>query len=609
MTDNYEFARSSQPQGVEKYSPYVRKDWNYTNDINNGVYSNSSQSLVQFDLSSIYNSSRYVDTNDMFITLPVQITAGVSTDGTTFVTEALTRSIAAAALVQLKSGFHNLVHQADLQISSKVVEQTQPFINKFVDFKLLSEMSTNDLQSLGPSMGYSNELDNPFSVRWSGNNAAVNSSCNGLSNNRPYGTTGGTTATPIPGTSFSLPTQASSNCNNTSNIALSQRIMSYADLSTAVTDGQQNLYANTGLSLMTESQLNNELKPTFNVQPFAGTPGTAVMVWNDVAVIKLSSLFDSMANIGLTRRFDAVVRLYVNTGAVSVTSVAAEAATNTDSYIASLTNSTFSNTCPIVVNFLPFTNATGGLPNGTVKVNAGCFLARTPSITLNGLTFPAGVNPHPMLACRCYYSSIELKPSLDFKYIEENRSKKVVYRSVISNQTNVINQGSSFSQLVQSGITAPLGLVIMPFIDGSEPGMNNFGPSGSPFDTNLAHPISLTNLQVTVGSVNVLSNTLFYTYENFLEQVHLFESLTSSDLGISCGLISKQFWEVNRTYFVNLGRGNVADTLTPRNIQVSFNNNTNVKINCLMFIVYLDEFNIDVERGLIKSKGVQTILD
>jgi hypothetical protein len=545
-----------------------------------------------------------VDTNDMFITLPVQITAGVSTNGNAFVNKATTDTIAAAALVQLKSGFHNLIHQADLQINGKSVEQTQPFINKFVDFKLLSEMSTNDLQSLGPSMGYSNELDNPFSVRWSGNNAAVNSSCNGLSNNRPYGTTGGATATPIPGTSFSLPTAALSNCNNTANTSLSQRIMSYADLSTAVTDGQQNLYG--GGALMTEAQLNNELKPTFSVF----SDGTvAVMVWNDVAVIKLSSLFDSMANIGLTRRFDAVVRLYVNTGAVSVTSVAADGATNTDSYIASLTNSTFSNTCPIVVNFLPFTNATGGLPNGTVKVNAGCFLARTPTMTLNGLTFPAGIISHPMLACRCYYSSIELKPSLDFKYIEENRSKKVVYRSVISNQTNVIGVNNSFSQLVQSGITAPLGLVIMPFIDGSEPGMNNFGPSGSPFDTNLAHPISLTNLQVTVGSVNVLSNTLFYTYENFLEQVHLFESLTSSDLGISCGLISKQFWEVNRTYFVNLGRGNVADTLTPRNIQVSFNNNTNVKINCLMFIVYLDEFNIDVERGLIKSKGVQTILD
>jgi asparagine synthetase B (glutamine-hydrolysing) len=35
--------------------------------------------------------------------------------------------------------------------------------------------------------------------------------------------------------------------------------------------------------------------------------------------------------------------------------------------------------------------------------------------------------------------------------------------------------------------------------------------------------ISLTNLQVAVGGVNQLASTLYYTYENFIEQVNLFE--------------------------------------------------------------------------------------
>lgn len=41
-SDNYEYAKSSTPQSVDNYSAYTDKQWNYINDINNGVYSNNS---------------------------------------------------------------------------------------------------------------------------------------------------------------------------------------------------------------------------------------------------------------------------------------------------------------------------------------------------------------------------------------------------------------------------------------------------------------------------------------------------------------------------------------------------------------------------------------
>ena len=41
-------------------------------------------------------------------------------------------------------------------------------------------------------------------------------------------------------------------------------------------------------------------------------------------------------------------------------------------------------------------------------------------------------------------------------------------------------------------------------------------------------PLSLTNLQVSIGGQNVLNSTLNMTYENFLQQVNLAEQLTSS---------------------------------------------------------------------------------
>ena len=37
------------------------------------------------------------------------------------------------------------------------------------------------------------------------------------------------------------------------------------------------------------------------------------MVWYDFAVIKLSHLFESLGKMGLVHRFDATLRLWVNT--------------------------------------------------------------------------------------------------------------------------------------------------------------------------------------------------------------------------------------------------------------------------------------------------------
>jgi hypothetical protein len=101
----------------------------------------------------------------------------------------------------------------------------------------------------------------------------------------------------------------------------------------------------------------------------------------------------------------------------------------------------------------------------------------------------------------------------------------------------------------------------------------------------------------------VLNSTLNMTYENNLQQVNLAEQLTSSDFGVSTGLISQGYWEASKWYFVNVERGNIADKLQPRNINVSFTNNRNVTI--LIFTFYSDQLVIDVEMRFTmgKTKG------
>ena len=67
-----------------------------------------------------------------------------------------------------------------------------------------------------------------------------------------------------------------------------------------------------------------------------------------ISVIKLNYLFESLNKIGLVKRLDAQLRLWVNTGTVSVTVGNVDGATQ--SYLLTPANNTFSNTCPLMVN-------------------------------------------------------------------------------------------------------------------------------------------------------------------------------------------------------------------------------------------------------------------
>ena len=54
-----------------------------------------------------------------------------------------------------------------------------------------------------------------------------------------------------------------------------------------------------------------------------------------------------------------------------------------------------------------------------------------------------------------------------------------------------------------------------------------------------------------------------------------------------------------RHYFINVERSARAEKLQPRNINISFTNHSEVKIDVLVFIFESDSFTIDCESGLI----------
>lgn len=602
-TDAYDFKRSSSSQSVsENYVTYSRKDYNYLPDTNQSVYTNTSLSLVTFDLSSIYNSSRFTDTNDLVAIIPITLVAAVSSHSTLLIPVA---GSGGSSLLSLKSNYINLIHQADIQINGKTCNDLQPYTNVLKSFEMLSEMSPSDLQIFGSTYGLGEVLDNPRSVRF--NQTAIVSpavqSGTGLCNNTPFVSNQSTSTYPM--------TAGQSQLGIAANTAISSRLNTFVDTTQPAGVGQK-LYG--AGQIMGDTRLNPEFKPYYEVK-------NGFHVWYDYAIIRLGSILESLRNIGLTRRFDAVLRLYVNTGTIAVPVETNATAANIVNYGPALQQaSSFTNTCPFTINWIqlqtvfPFT--TDNKNAGTAQqITAGCYIGLPPATNVAATTIVTGGTAltaislgasgasHTLRNCRIYYSSIEIAdPQKALTYTESNRAKKVVYRNFVSNFINNVPSGGNFSSLIQSGLVNPVAVVVFPFIQGSSLYTTTAGhvsQYGSPYDTNTTGgPTSLINFQVTVGGVNQLNTTLQYTFETFMQHVSIYDQLTGTDFGISCGLFDRKFWEMNRAY-VCMIRSKMSDMDTPRNINISFQNNSGATIDLMVFCVYLDSLIIDVDTGRI----------
>ena len=111
--------------------------------------------------------------------------------------------------------------------------------------------------------------------------------------------------------------------------------------------------------------------------------------------------------------------------------------------------------------------------------------------------------------------------------------------------------------------------------------------------------MSITNISITLGGIKVANEVLNYTYENFLQQVSLAETIASSDIGLNVGLVNQEYWENNRVYYFDLARSRDIDKEAPRELTVYGTNNSSVPIDVLFFVTYLDEFTLDVVTGVV----------
>ena len=581
-SDNYEFARSSAPQSIKDYSAFTDKQWNYKQDSNGGVYQ-AQNSMVEFDLSSIYQSDGYSDVSDFYIVVPLTMVSVCHNTGTT-----VDAPISGYSLCSLKNNYQNLVHSMELVLNGKTIHDHQSFQNVYSNFKLLSSMSPSDLKSNNTNFGMAADLDNNKSVRFNkaapaAGVAGIGPGGYGIINNQPFSTSA----------SFQ---QTKAQNEGKGNDALAQRINRIVD--TTTNSSYNNLFGLSTTCLMTTDQLGKELKPYYTV---TGN----FMYWFDYGVINLKYMLDAIAKIGLVKRADMRLRMYINTGSVAVTVADPNLTT---SYYTAFT-STFSNTCPFTVNLLSGLATSGGFPAGTNTITAGLYIAKPPTSFNGGGANTVAITQvaNSMTSCALYYSTVKLDLQSESEYINANRAKKVVFEKIYFASNMTISAGSQIDKTISNSIKNPIALVIVPFISkagtGGVLGANalGFAQYESPWDTapSTNAPLSITGISVSLGGKKVANDVLNYTFENFLEQVSLAETIGASDIGLNVGLVNQEWWESNRVYYIDLARSRDIDKDTPRELVVKGPNNSNVPIDCLFFCVYLEEFTIDVVTGVV----------
>ena len=597
--DNYEWEESIYDQILDDESMASSRNVNFIVDINNGVYASNGTSLIQYNLSNIYTSDQYIS-NDMFFLIPYtmcyQIKANIN--GTRSNIDLTTNNYPWWAQLCLKNNHCNLVHSIEMISESFSLQQQIPFVNMVSHFQSLTKFSQDDLKKTGPSLGLY-ELDNHRSLTYNtfyeqfNNNEAfvgsINSDGSVLSypsnNNQIYNK------------------EMNTNCINES---INKKLNRYA-----VND--VNYSKNNFYPIFAEtSDLRKQYKPTVEL-----SNNNTMCFYTDYVVIRLKDITNAMEKIPLCKRYSLKLNLYMNLGGFRVNvsgtnqQIGSTAAfTYKDlGYSFDYNTSTFTNTCPVMVNKMlntPILKTTALTNNDIMEIYVSSFIGKASNQNIGGQLLDwQNYQPSTNLpSTRLYFYQYQMKPKYAEIYMTKHVNKRIVFKNYLVNQDNNIGGGSSYQKLITAGVKNASGLLIIPLLSKT---ISDFEQYKNPLDScpNTNGPFSLINLQVVIGGVNVMNSVIDYNFDEFLSQIHGISSVMSNSYGISNGLISQEYFEnALRYYYVDLERCKPSDQNILRSLEVKYI--VNAPSNIALDIIYITFFNsvavLNTQTGIFTSE-------
>lgn len=542
-------------------SPFTQKQMVWQNSVEQ-----SYNGYISFNLSQINGPRQYIDFKNGYLVIPHTISVKASADFTT-------ANAINSFMLGLKNGTHQLINSINVSYNNvKIVEQTD-HINQYVSYKLMTELNKNDVDKLCGTIAFC--PDTPQNQVYS---ATGNTSGQGISNN------------------FQDPDDLM-DTNWANNSAPNDGFFKRCQQNTAYYVGTTTLGAITTTAQLQESGTNYWSDD-------GGAGANRIWTWNLLALIRLRDLSDffekspmlsgALLNIVLNyNSADTVIRYTIAGGAFSTLTV--------QSY-----NQISGNCNPVMVS----SGATGE-PNSALITRAIAIGNGTYDFTISsGINRNSLVSSNTLLnTARIYLPTYKLK---DVPY--EQLVNTVVQRPITFNDVRMysftVGAGSTFSQLISSGVSNIQKLVVVPQYN--KVGIANFPVNTwqSPFCASPAITApegQIVNFQVLQGGKAIFMESSFYGYSQFLDEVYTDGSkVGNQDKGMEVGLIDKNGWERAYRYLVcDLARRNRSEDNVSLSLQINGKNSTNYEMTLFCFFVFKREFVVDMANGGIVSTPAQ----
>lgn len=585
MSDFHDFEMSQVSQGND-VNPYTSKKWAEIIDSNNGFYSSNN---VRFSLTSLYNSESLNSYKDTVLDIPL---VGV-------LSHALNTAMPDTNqfAMGLKNGYYNLIDSINIKYDGKEVQQHTLHQQFYTNFKMHTTMSVNDENTIGPMIGYSKDTSTSWNYYGSATgNAAPNAVATkqgvGLCNNANFYKAKNTTTIGANGANV-VAVLTEDYPENKVNKGFYKR-----QLATNMNPTDFNLLVAEAPGFITNSKSYTKKVAT------GATRLTDYQVIYFNALIRLSDISSFFENLPLIQGGFITLDINLNLGSLYMTPNVAFGDAGFNDIALPQGQCQFPNkVCPFMIS--PANCATNMEATQT-QITAGVYIGKVGSSIsggVNGAPNHSNLNvpPHTRQSCRLLVPQITMQPTLQEKYLTENKIKTIEY-DVVEYTPVDIARGANINKILSESVVNPVGLLIIPMLtEGSNDGLD---PLSSPFTCEPATtaPCSLSKFNVDINGQAIYPNAVEYDYELFMAEIDGVNSINGNgQLGMSSGLVSLlDYQNIYKYYYVNLER-RLADSIQSKSIKFRCTNSNLVDLTLHCFIITKKQVVIDVQTGKLIS--------
>lgn len=550
-SDNFLFEASMLPEGVT--SPFLSKKTVYVPDSN---ASSEYQNQIIYDLSQLSNSYSWIDWKSGVFEMPVSIVVE-NTSTSLFDMDDYINSY----FCGLKAGTHQLINSISVNVNNTSVVSLQNNLNFYVQYKLLTELSGNDLKKIGATQYFVPDSSTSFHY-------ASTRDGPGFTNNRP---------------NINLAEDFATKAYKSSqNAGFGERLSNVLDYSTGATDA---FYQQT---------INDTAKCTQNAIPTFTTDGAQKAYFSILCTIRLRDVCDLFNELGLTRGMYVNMIINLNSSKQTLTYTKdTETMTVSTISVGGLTN-------PLLIS-----SAAANQPNAWLSAQLGAGETATIEVSMavgtaktSGATFTS-----PLLGGRTRFSIdlYQMNPVFEERYLSL-KTKDVFYTDIYTYlYQNQIQAGATFNTLVTNGISRPTSVIVIPFVSKAANGTLTSVPIyQSPFasEPGTSSCIPITNWNVLVSGTAIFQQDYQYDYQQWLEELSRANAVNGGQsIGLTSGLLSQKDFQFGYRFLVaDLARRLPQDDIA-RSIEVRGTNNTNVAIDILVIVEYQRKLTYDISSG------------